>query len=101
MMGRVAERLADYAIVTSDNPRTEPPGQIIDDILNAMGDGTPAISDRAEAIMHAINNAGSDDIVLIAGKGHENYQVIGDETIPFSDSGIAKECLAARSSTDK
>ncbi len=101
MMGRVAERLADYAIVTSDNPRTEPPGQIIDDILNAMGDGTTAISDRAEAIMHAINNAGSDDIVLIAGKGHENYQVIGDETISFLDSGVAKECLGARSSTGK
>ncbi len=61
-----------------------------------MSDEAIAIDDRAEAIAHAIGNAASDDIVLIAGKGHENYQVIGEETLSFSDFGAASECLAAR-----
>ena len=99
MMGRVAERLSDHAIVTSDNPRTEPPTQIIGDILDGMDEGATAIGDRAEAIARAINSAASNDIVLIAGKGHENYQVIGDRTITFSDFEAARDCLVARGSS--
>jgi UDP-N-acetylmuramoyl-L-alanyl-D-glutamate--2,6-diaminopimelate ligase len=96
MMGEVAERLADHAIVTSDNPRSEPPSQIIGDILAGMQNDTVTFEDRAEAIAHAIDNAGTDDIVLIAGKGHENYQVIGDQTLSFSDYEAARDCLQAR-----
>lgn len=96
MMGKVAERLSDHAIVTSDNPRTEPPRQIIGDILEGMNQDAIALDDRAEAIAHAINAAAVNDIVLIAGKGHENYQVIGERTISFSDFATARECLVAR-----
>lgn len=101
MMGKVAGRLSDHAIVTSDNPRTEPPQQIIGDILEGMEQDAVAIDDRAEAISHAINAAVSGDIVLVAGKGHENYQVIGERTISFSDFEVARDCLAARGSTGK
>ena len=93
MMGKVAERLADHAIVTSDNPRTEPPGQIIADILAGMGEQAIAIDDRGQAIRHAILAATPSDIVLIAGKGHEDYQVIGDRTLSFSDFSAAADCL--------
>ena len=96
MMGKVAERLSDHAIVTSDNPRTEPPQQIIDDILEGMSDEAIAITDRAEAIRNAIDSATADDVVLIAGKGHENYQVIGEETLSFPDYEAASDALAAR-----
>ena len=101
MMGKVAERLADHSIVTSDNPRTEPPQQIIGDILEGMQKDAVAMDDRAEAIAHAINAAAANDTVLIAGKGHEDYQVIGERTISFSDFAAAKECLVARGSTAK
>ena len=97
MMGKVAERLADHAVVTSDNPRTEPPQQIIDDILEGMSDDAMAVVDRAKAIEAAINDAAADDVILIAGKGHENYQVIGERTLTFSDVSAASTCLAARS----
>ena len=97
MMGKAAEGLADHVIVTSDNPRSEPPDAIIAEVLGGMsGDGV-AIVDRAEAIRHAVSAAGPDDLVLIAGKGHEDYQIIGDRTISFSDFDVASECLAARS----
>ena len=98
MMGKVAERLADVAIVTSDNPRSEPPRQIIDDILEGMSPDTTAIDDRADAIARAIADADPGDTVLIAGKGHEDYQVVGDRTFSFSDFGAARECLARRRS---
>ena len=97
MMGEVAERLSDHAVVTSDNPRTEPPGQIIGDILEGMSDDALAIVDRAKAIEAAIDDAAADDVILIAGKGHENYQVIGERKLTFSDVGAASACLAARS----
>ncbi|UCE49162.1 MAG: UDP-N-acetylmuramoyl-L-alanyl-D-glutamate--2,6-diaminopimelate ligase [Phycisphaerales bacterium] len=97
-MARVAERLADYVIVTSDNPRTEDPNAIIEDILAGFENrNSPAISvepDRRKAIEQAIEAAGSDDIVLIAGKGHETYQVIGTQKFDFSDKEVAEECLA-------
>lgn len=101
MMGKVAERLADHAIVTSDNPRTEPPAQIIADILEGMSDDAVAIDDRAAAIAHAVNSAASGDVILIAGKGHENYQVIGDRVLSFSDFGAARESLTARSAAGR
>ncbi len=97
MMGRVAERLADHAIVTSDNPRSEPPERIIDDILAGMQDGAVPISDRAEAIDYAIRQAAPADTILVAGKGHEDYQVIGDRVLSFSDFETARERLRARS----
>ena len=96
MMGKAAERLSDRAIVTSDNPRTEPPEQIIRDILEGMTDDAIAISDRAEAIREAIFTARDGDVILIAGKGHEDYQVIGDRTLSFSDFNAARECLQDR-----
>ena len=101
MMGKVAERLADHAIVTNDNPRSESPRQIIDDILQGMESDALAIEDRAEAIAHAISSAAPDDVVLIAGKGHENYQVIGDKTLSFSDFSSARDCLLARGAAGK
>lgn len=97
-MGAIAERLADHAVVTSDNPRGESPADIIDDILGGMQ--TPAnatvIEDRAAAIDWAIAHAGDDDQVLVAGKGHEEFQVVGSEAIPFSDYAVAKQSLDAR-----
>ena len=97
MMGGVAERLADVTIVTSDNPRSEAPESIIADVLEGMSGKPEAIVDRGEAIAQAVRQAGQDDIVLIAGKGHENYQVIGGQTLAFSDRQSALAALLARS----
>ncbi len=101
MMGEVVQRLADRSIVTSDNPRSEPPGQIIADILKGMSKDAVAVIDRAEAIAQAIASAEADDIVLVAGKGHENYQVIGNTTLSFSDFEAARSCLLARGAAEK
>ena len=99
-MAKVAEQLADFVIVTSDNPRTEKPQAIIDEIIAGFENpGSPKITieqDRKKAIALAIKTAEKDDIVLIAGKGHENYQIIGKQKFPFSDKTIARECLAKR-----
>ncbi len=86
-MGAIAERLSDVTIITSDNPRTEDPVQIIDDVQAGFSDKTKAVRepDRGKAIAHGLNMAKSGDVVLIAGKGHEDYQVIGKEKIHFSD----------------
>ena len=100
MMGKVAARLADNAVVTSDNPRTEDPQRIISDILEGMGDGVVTIADRAEAIAYAISGAGAEDTVLIAGKGHEDYQVIGTQRLEFSDVHVARRCLSELSGTE-
>jgi UDP-N-acetylmuramoyl-L-alanyl-D-glutamate--2,6-diaminopimelate ligase len=96
MMGEVAERLADFPIVTSDNPRTEAPGKIIADIMDGMSREPTTIKDRNDAIAHAVSSAGDDDVVLVAGKGHEAYQIIGTERIHFSDIEVAAKHLAAR-----
>jgi UDP-N-acetylmuramoyl-L-alanyl-D-glutamate--2,6-diaminopimelate ligase len=96
MMGKVAERLADHVVVTSDNPRSEPPEDIIADIREGMERDAVATADRAAAISYAISAAGSNDIVLIAGKGHEDYQVIGNRTTSFLDFDVAARCLAAK-----
>lgn len=96
MMGAVASQYADFAVLTSDNPRSEPPEKIIADVLDGMGAGATAITDRAAAIRHAIRDAAAGDIVLIAGKGHEHYQIIGSERTRFSDYDTAAACLNER-----
>ncbi|MBX3032560.1 MAG: UDP-N-acetylmuramoyl-L-alanyl-D-glutamate--2,6-diaminopimelate ligase [Bdellovibrionaceae bacterium] len=94
-MARLAVQLSDEVVVTSDNPRTEDPQRIIQDILQGTG-GADArhlhtIVDRRDAILFALENARSGDAVLIAGKGHEDYQIIGTEKTPFSDFDVARE----------
>ena len=96
MMGKVAERLSDFPVVTSDNPRTEDPAQIIADVLEGMSEQVIAIEDRKDAIAHAISAARAEDIILIAGKGHEDYQVIGTEKAHFSDAEVSAEFLGVR-----
>jgi UDP-N-acetylmuramoyl-L-alanyl-D-glutamate--2,6-diaminopimelate ligase len=111
LMGAVAARLSDLVIVTSDNPRSEDAARIIEEIqrgivtpadrLGARGPkGTPSIAivDRREAIARAIQEARAGDLVLIAGKGHEKYQVIGDKTLPFDDVEVARAALGRRRS---
>jgi len=96
-MARVAEELADFVIVTSDNPRTEEPKDIINDIITGFGNpNSETITiepDRKKAIELAIEAAGKNDIVLIAGKGHEDYQIIGKQKFHFSDKEIAENCI--------
>ena len=92
VMGRIAAELADVAIVTSDNPRSEDPEQIIDDVLAGAPDLEVEV-DRREAISRAISIARAGDVVLIAGKGHEQGQEFRDETIPFDDREVARDVL--------
>jgi UDP-N-acetylmuramoyl-L-alanyl-D-glutamate--2,6-diaminopimelate ligase len=127
LMGAVAARLSDLVIVTSDNPRSEDPEQIVDEIKRGIvmpadrmpadrmpadrmpadrvgpkGPASPrstphlAVIDRKAAIERAVRDAGPGDLVLIAGKGHEKYQVIGDRVLPFDDVEVAREALARR-----
>jgi len=97
MMGNIAERYADYVIVTSDNPRNENPEKIISDILEGISSKVQTIVSREEAINFAIMKANKNEIILIAGKGHESYQKIGEETLEFSDHKISKRSLIRRS----
>ena len=98
LMGRISTKLADLTFVTSDNPRTEEPDAIIQDILDGLPSGTQfhVVSDRAAAIERAILEAEPGDGVLIAGKGHEDYQILGTEKIHFDDREQAREALAKR-----
>jgi UDP-N-acetylmuramoyl-L-alanyl-D-glutamate--2,6-diaminopimelate ligase len=94
MMGEIAARLADHVIVTSDNPRGEPPAQIISEVLRGIPVGrAEPIEDRQVAIYTAIHHAMPGDVVLLAGKGHETYQEIGGVRHPFSDADVAAEAL--------
>ncbi|MBW8038476.1 MAG: UDP-N-acetylmuramoyl-L-alanyl-D-glutamate--2,6-diaminopimelate ligase [Planctomycetes bacterium] len=99
-MAGVAEQLADFVIVTNDNPRTEQPAGIISEIVAGFKNPdsrTVVIEpDRKKAIELAIRTAVKDDILLIAGKGHEDYQIIGNQKLDFSDKLIARECLKNR-----
>ncbi|OHB62244.1 MAG: UDP-N-acetylmuramoyl-L-alanyl-D-glutamate--2,6-diaminopimelate ligase [Planctomycetes bacterium RBG_13_60_9] len=99
-MARVVEEFADVAIVTSDNPRTEKPEAIINDIMAGFDDpnseGVVVEPDRRKAIELAVESARPDDIVLLAGKGHETYQIIGDKKFDFSDQDIARQFLRER-----
>jgi UDP-N-acetylmuramoyl-L-alanyl-D-glutamate--2,6-diaminopimelate ligase len=91
-MGAIAERLADHAIVTSDNPRTEDPEAILDDIERGMERSNhERVEDRREAIGRALKMADADDVVLLAGKGHETYQIRGTEKLPFDEKAIVAE----------
>jgi UDP-N-acetylmuramoyl-L-alanyl-D-glutamate--2,6-diaminopimelate ligase len=98
LMGEIAGRFADLAIVTSDNPRTENPEAIIKEIIPGLEKGAGnknyyCLVDRKEAIFKAIEEARPEDVVIIAGKGHEDYQIIGTEVLPFDDREVAKEAL--------
>jgi UDP-N-acetylmuramoyl-L-alanyl-D-glutamate--2,6-diaminopimelate ligase len=93
MMGRLASELADLAIVTSDNPRSEDPHSIIDEIVSGVEGEVEIVPDRREAIARAIEAAAAGDVVLIAGKGHEQGQQFLDRTVPFDDREVAREAL--------
>ena len=98
LMGRAAEGLADFSLVTSDNPRTEPPDSIIDDIVAGMKTKNyERITDRRDAIARAISMAGADDLILLAGKGHETYQIRGTEKFSFDEKQIVAELIGADS----
>lgn len=96
LMGEIASIYADYVIVTSDNPRTENPIEIINDIVEGIPTGLfcgKIIEDRREAIKFALSIAQKDDIIILAGKGHEDYQIIGKEKFPFDEREIIKLAL--------
>ena len=105
LMGMVAARLSDVVMITSDNPRSEDPARIIEEIERGIPAGSQAPSrapvveslvDRAAAIERAVSMAAPGDVVLIAGKGHEKYQQIGDRVLPFDDGEVARTALAKR-----
>jgi len=108
LMGAVAGRLSDVIVITSDNPRREDPGRIIDEVQRGITNDTRrlgsqlfAIVDRRVAIVKAIEVARPGDLVLLAGKGHEKYQIIGDASLPFDDVDVAREMLARRRSNSR
>jgi len=95
LMGAIAEQGADFAIVTSDNPRTEEPVSILEDIERGMRLTNHAlIEDRRDAIKHALELASTEDVVLLAGKGHETYQIRGTTSHPFDEKAIVAELMA-------
>ena len=96
LMGAAAAAHADVVVVTSDNPRLEEPQSIIDDVLPAVPHAAYVDSDRAAAIAYAVSHAAANDIILIAGKGHETYQDIGGHKNHFSDFECARAALAER-----
>ena len=98
LMGAIAERCADGMVVTSDNPRSEDPQTIIDQILAGMAQPSKArcIEDRASAILQAIRSAAREDVIVLAGKGHEATQEIMGRKRAFSDQDHARLALAAR-----
>jgi UDP-N-acetylmuramoyl-L-alanyl-D-glutamate--2,6-diaminopimelate ligase len=95
-MGDIAMRFADKVVVTSDNPRTEDPEQIVKDILNSSCKPAIVDLDRSAAIIKTITEASPGDVVLLAGKGHEDYQIIGKVKHHLSDQEIAREAITHR-----
>ncbi len=98
-MAEVVDEKSDRFIITDDNPRTEDPEQIVNDILEGISSGEDefdVIHDRAEAIEHAINNAEAGDMIIIAGKGHETTQTLKDTTLEFNDVEVADGFVAKR-----
>jgi UDP-N-acetylmuramoyl-L-alanyl-D-glutamate--2,6-diaminopimelate ligase len=111
-MGKIAAELSDLSVVTSDNPRSEPPLEIIEEILvglrktnisaysaselhgGVVKKGYVVVSDRKHAIQMAVRASSPGDTILIAGKGHESYQILGKKTVPFDDRIEAKIALA-------
>ena len=100
LMAAIAERLADRVVVTDDNPRTENPQVIISDILRGFSqmDDVLVIADRDRAIEEVVLSAAKNDVVLVAGKGHEEVQIIGEQRLPFSDAIEVEKALALRKS---
>ncbi len=100
LMAKVAEKYADKIIVTTDNPRHEDPQDIIDEVMSGFSslENVEAVLDRRQAIDIAISNAQPGDVVLLAGKGHETSQIVGDVHIAFDDRRVAREFLALRES---
>jgi UDP-N-acetylmuramoyl-L-alanyl-D-glutamate--2,6-diaminopimelate ligase len=98
MMGAIAARLADRVVATSDNPRDETPCFILSQILAGVvgHDSVDVIEDRREAIRHAVDSAAEGDVILLAGKGHEDYQEVRGVRRPFSDEAEARAALAHR-----
>jgi UDP-N-acetylmuramoyl-L-alanyl-D-glutamate--2,6-diaminopimelate ligase len=99
VMGEVSGKLSDLTILSSDNPRSEDPLKIISDIivgLQKTGGKYLIEPDREKAIGRAIDDAAPGDIVLLAGKGHENYQILADRTLPFDDREVARRVLGQR-----
>ena len=101
IMGRIAAELSDVIIATSDNPRTEDPAfilsQVVEGVEEACGDKQhESIIDRREAIFRAVRLADAGDIVVIAGKGHEDYQILKDKTIHFDDKEVAMEAIKSK-----
>jgi UDP-N-acetylmuramoyl-L-alanyl-D-glutamate--2,6-diaminopimelate ligase len=98
LMGAIACRLADHVVVTSDNPRLEPPDFIISQVLAGIlgHDEVDVIENRADAVRHAILDAAPADVVLVAGKGHEDYQEVGTARLPYSDVVEAEAALRKR-----
>jgi UDP-N-acetylmuramoyl-L-alanyl-D-glutamate--2,6-diaminopimelate ligase len=98
LMGAVAARLSDVVVLTSDNPRTEPPEAILEDIRRgippARAADTLVVPDRRDAIARALEMGREGVVVVIAGKGHEPYQVLRDRTVPFDDRQVARDVLA-------
>jgi UDP-N-acetylmuramoyl-L-alanyl-D-glutamate--2,6-diaminopimelate ligase len=106
LMGMVAARLSDVVIITSDNPRGEDPAQIIEEVMRGAepetrqsGARVATVVERGDAIRRAVAEAAAGDVVLIAGKGHEKYQVIGGTSFPFDDVAVARDALDARRQT--
>lgn len=96
-MGRVAGEMADYCIITSDNPRNEDPLAIIEEILPGFSRENYEVEpDRQQAIERALAMAGRNDIVLLAGKGHETYQIFKDKTLDFVESSVVSCFLGKR-----
>ncbi len=95
-MGEIAQRLADVVIVTDDNPRSEVPAAIRAQILAAVPEAEE-IGDRRAAIRHAVEQARAGDTVIVAGKGHENGQTVGADTLPFSDHEEVRAAIAEAS----
>jgi UDP-N-acetylmuramoyl-L-alanyl-D-glutamate--2,6-diaminopimelate ligase len=94
-MGKAAEEGADLVIITNDNPRTEDPEQILDDIEEGMTPGGHVrIVKRKAAIQRALDESRDGDVVVLAGKGHETYQIIGSTKLPFDEKVIVRELLA-------
>ncbi|MFP3389644.1 UDP-N-acetylmuramoyl-L-alanyl-D-glutamate--2,6-diaminopimelate ligase [Brevibacillus sp. SIMBA_040] len=98
IMAQIATKYADMTVLTSDNPRSEEPQAIIEDMLAGLTavskDSYTSVVDRREAISHAVSLAKAEDVILIAGKGHETYQIIKSEVLPFDDREVAREAIA-------
>jgi len=94
-MGQIAARYSDLAVITTDNPRSEDPSDICADITGGMPPGSyQVVLDREEAIDFVLGEAGPGDVVVLAGKGHETYQDIAGERIPFDEAAIVSACMA-------